>query len=141
LSESAKANSSSQAARQSKFSEPLPQPTTANNPDILETDSLPDHFVDYSQIITIEPGKMGRRPISANLMIDASGVGVEVSNGAIEVAALGIRLQQIEVGLEGNTFVLIHGSVAELNAKNGLMAIVHYLRQRRGSYRQHWEQS
>ena len=82
----------------------------------------------------------GGYPISANLKIDALGLGIEVSNMAIEVGTLGIRLQQIEVGLEGNTFVLIRGSVAELNAKNGLMAIVRYLRQRRGSNRHHWEQ-
>ena len=62
-------------------------------------------------------------------MIDAPGLGIEVSNVPIEVGALGIRLQQIEVGLERNTFVVICGPVVELNAKKGLMAIVSYLRQ------------
>jgi uncharacterized protein (DUF433 family) len=53
----------------SKFSAPPPQLTIANSPDILEADTLPDHSVDYSQIITIEPGKMGGKPCILGMRI------------------------------------------------------------------------
>src|ERR1700722_10427553 len=58
----------------------------------------------------------------------------QVSDVVVEVGTLGVGPQQSTVGPEGNTGILMRGSVAELHLKNGSKAIVSYLRQRRGLY-------
>jgi hypothetical protein len=58
----------------------------------------------------------------------------QVSDVVVEAGTLGVGPQQGTVGPEGNTGILMRGSVAEPHLKNRSKAIVSYFRQRRGRY-------
>ena len=48
----------------------------------------------------------------------------EGANAAVEISAMGVRLQKFLIALAGNTEVLVNGSAAKLQLENGSVVVI-----------------